>query len=67
MAERQIEDGFIDCPRFGIIGELRCSKSCESYGDKDEDCVTCYFGEERPAITTEEDEEDEAQPAAEEA
>jgi len=35
MAERAIEDGFVDCPK--------------SYEGKDDNVVICYFGEERPA------------------
>ena len=62
MAERAIEDGFTDCPKYGIIDALRCLPSCESYGSKDEHVVICYFGEKRPAEPIEE----EAEPVAEE-
>jgi len=49
MAKRSIEDGFLDCPKFGLIDQMRCIPSCESHEAKDDDTVTCYFGEERPA------------------
>ncbi len=63
MAERAIEDGFVDCPRLGIIDELRCLPSCEFHGTKDENRVICYFGEERPPAPAKK----EAEPAVEEA
>ena len=49
MAERAIEDGFVDCPKYGVMDELRCLPS------KDEDRVVCYFGETPPASAATED------------
>ena len=63
MAERAIKDGFVDCPKYGIIDALRCLPSCESHGTKDENQVICHFGEELPSKPAEE----EAEPAAEKA
>ncbi|MBN1917714.1 MAG: hypothetical protein JW889_07390 [Verrucomicrobia bacterium] len=45
MTERSIEDGLIDCPRFGIMDEQRCIPSCEFYEGKDQSRVDCSFGE----------------------
>ena len=62
MAERAIEDGFVDCPKHGIIDGLRCLPSCESYESRDDNVVVCYFGEKRPAQPAAQ----EAEPVAEE-
>lgn len=45
MAERAIVDGFVDCPKYGIIDEVRCLPSCEFHDEKDETRVICTFGE----------------------
>jgi hypothetical protein len=63
MTDRVIEDGFVDCPKYGIIDTLRCLPSCEFHGTKDETHVICHFGEEPPAEPAKE----EAEPAAEKA
>ena len=55
MTERAIEDGFVDCPKLGIMDELRCLPSCEFYDAKDEGRVVCYFGETPPARAATED------------
>jgi hypothetical protein len=49
MAKLAIDDGFVDCPKYGVIDVLRCLPSCEFQGSKDEDQVTCHFGEEPPS------------------
>jgi hypothetical protein len=49
MAERAIEDGFVDCPKFGIMDELRCLPSCEFFDAKNEGHIVCHFGEAAPA------------------
>lgn len=48
MAERAIEDGFVDCPKHGIIDGIRCLPSCKFYEGKDQDTIICSFGEVRP-------------------
>jgi hypothetical protein len=47
MVELAINDGFIDCPKLGIMDEWRCLASCEHQTAKDENKVTCCFGEEQ--------------------
>jgi hypothetical protein len=49
MTERAFEDGFVDCPRFGVMDQLRCLPSCEFQDTKDERHVVCHFGEARRA------------------
>jgi len=63
MVERAIQDGFVDCPKFGIIDEVRCLPSCACLEVKDEHRVTCHFGEEWPPAPADQ----EAQAPAEEA
>jgi hypothetical protein len=63
MAERAIEDGFVDCPKYGVIDALRCLPSCEFQATRDDNRVVCYFGEEPPAEPADE----EAEPVANEA
>jgi hypothetical protein len=46
MPEIEIKDGLLDCPRYGIIGELRCLPSCKNYVSKEDNRVQCNFGEE---------------------
>lgn len=46
MAERAINDGFVDCPKFGIMDQGRCLPSCEFHDAGDENHVTCRYGEE---------------------
>ncbi len=36
MLEIEIQDGFLDCPKYGVIGELRCLPSCKCFVSKDE-------------------------------
>jgi hypothetical protein len=45
MAERPIEEGFVDCPKFGVMDEQRCLPSCEFHETKDGARVICRFGE----------------------
>jgi len=45
MLEIQIEDGLLDCPKFGIIGELRCLATCKWLVSKDDKRVQCKFDE----------------------
>lgn len=45
MVEIKIEEGFLDCPKFGIIGELRCVASCKWFLSKKEDKVECKYDE----------------------
>jgi len=49
MAERPIEDGFVDCPKYGIMDEQRCLASCEFHQSKDPARILCRFGEPKPA------------------
>lgn len=49
MAERPIEEGFVDCPKFGIMDEQRCLPSCGFHQTKDQARIVCRFGEPRPA------------------
>ena len=56
MAQIKIEDGFLDCPKFGIMDEIRCVKSCNFFLSKNEDFTECKFGEEE---TTEKEKEKE--------
>lgn len=46
MLEKEIQDGLLDCPRYGIIGELRCLPSCKWFFSKDDSKVQCKFDEE---------------------
>ena len=46
MAKRAINDGFVDCPKFGIMDQGRCLPSCEFHDAGDENHVTCRYGEE---------------------
>lgn len=41
MAEIQVEDGVLDCPKYGVIGELRCSSSCKWFVARQNDQVQC--------------------------
>jgi len=47
MLEIETQDGFLDCPRFGLIGELRCLASCNSFVSREDDehHVQCKFDE----------------------
>jgi hypothetical protein len=45
MTDRAIQEGLVDCPRFGIMDEQRCIPSCEYHESKDESRVDCSFGE----------------------
>ncbi len=45
MLEIEIEDGFLDCPKYGIIGELRCLASCKWFVSNEGDHVQCKFDE----------------------
>ena len=45
MLEKEIEDGFLDCPKYGMIGELRCLASCDCFVSKDESQVQCKYDE----------------------
>jgi hypothetical protein len=45
MAERLIDEGFVDCPKFGIMDEQRCLPCCEFHQTKDQARVICRFGE----------------------
>jgi len=49
MVELAINDGFIDCPKLGIMDEWRCLPSCEFQAERDENRVVCRFGEEEAA------------------
>ncbi len=46
MVEIEIQDDLLDCPRFGIIGELRCLASCKWFVSREEGHVKCKFDEE---------------------
>lgn len=46
MLEIEIEDGLLDCPKYGMIGELRCCPSCNSFESKDENHIDCHFDDE---------------------
>lgn len=41
MHEIEIEDGLLDCPKYGVIGELRCRDSCKWFVSREEDRVQC--------------------------
>lgn len=45
MLEIEIQDGFLDCPKSGLIGELRCLPSCKHFASKDDDRVQCKSDE----------------------
>lgn len=45
MLDIEIEDGFLDCPKYGVIGELRCLSSCNWFVSKDDNHVQCKFDE----------------------
>lgn len=47
MAQIPIEDGFLDCPKYGIINELRCSSSCKWFVSRQNDQVECKKNEPR--------------------
>jgi hypothetical protein len=63
MVERTIEDGFVDCPKFGVMDEVRCLPSCEWFEGKNEGRIACRFGEPSPAAPV----EYEAEPVADQA
>ncbi len=56
MAQIKIEDGFLNCPKFGIMDEIRCVKSCNFFVSKDENFTECKFGEEETEEMTEAEE-----------
>lgn len=41
MVQIQIEDGLLDCPKYGVVGEQRCSSSCKWFVSKEGDQVQC--------------------------
>jgi len=41
MFEIEIEDGVLDCPKYGVIGELRCSDLCKWFVSREENQVQC--------------------------
>ncbi len=45
MVQVEIQDGLLDCPKFGVIGELRCLASCKWYVSKDENRTQCKSDE----------------------
>ena len=45
MLEREIDEGLLDCPKYGVIGELRCRESCECFVSKDDALVQCKHDE----------------------
>jgi len=45
MVEIEIEDGLLDCPKYGIIGELRCLATCKWFASKEDNRVQCRFDE----------------------
>jgi hypothetical protein len=46
MLEKEIQDGLLDCPKLGIIGDMRCLPSCKWFFSKDDGKVQCKFDEE---------------------
>jgi hypothetical protein len=46
MVEIKIEEGLLDCPKYGLIGEMRCLASCQWFVSKEEGKVECKFDEE---------------------
>lgn len=45
MLEREIDDGLLDCPKYGVIGELRCRDACGCFVSKEEERVQCKYDE----------------------
>jgi hypothetical protein len=41
MRNIEIEDGLLDCPKYGVIGELRCVDSCKWFVSKEETQIQC--------------------------